>query len=67
MLIFSVFREKIEMRGMPAKEYLKTVAYKDKIPQFKATLADIGKSQGWELEDIHKRFSNELWDYMIYS
>ena len=54
------------MRGIPAKEYLKTVAYKDKIPLFKATLEDIGKSQDWGLADIQKRFSNELWDYMIY-
>jgi hypothetical protein len=62
-----VYRETINMRGKPAREYLKTVAYKEAIPEFKSVLADIGKSQGWGLEDIQKRFSNELWDYMIYS
>lgn len=55
------------MRGKPALEYLKTEAYKDQIPKFKATLAEIGKTQGWELGDIQKRFSNEMWDYLIYS
>jgi len=55
------------MRGKPAREYLRTVAYKDAIPEFKSVLKDIGQSQGWGLEDIQKRFSNELWDYMIYT
>lgn len=55
------------MRGRPAKQYLKEVAYKDAIPKFKATLTDIGVKQGWDLTDLQKRFSNELWDYMIYA
>ena len=57
----------VKMRGLPAREYLKTVAYKDAIPEFKATLADIGGSQGWGLDDLKARFSNELWDYVIFS
>jgi hypothetical protein len=60
-------RESINMRGKPARQYLKEDAYKDAIPKFKATLADIGQQQGWDLNDLQKRFSNELWDYMIYS
>ncbi len=60
-------RESINMRGMPAREYLKTEAYRTQIPLFRSTLAEIGREQGWGLEDIQKRFSNELWDYMIYS
>jgi hypothetical protein len=59
--------ESIEMRGKPARQYLKEEAYKDQIPKFKETLADIGRIQGWELGDIQKRFSNEMWDYLIYS
>jgi hypothetical protein len=55
------------MRGKPALQYLKEDAYKDAIPKFKATLSDIGKHQGWDLTDLQKRFSNPLWDYMIYS
>jgi hypothetical protein len=60
-------REKINMRGKPALQYLKEDAYKDAIPKFKATLSDIGRLQGWDLNDLQKRFSNEMWDYMIYS
>lgn len=60
-------RESINMRGKPARQYLKENAYVDAIPKFKSVLADIGKGQGWELKDIQARFSNELWDYMIYS
>jgi hypothetical protein len=60
-------RESINMRNKPALEYLKTEAYVDQIPRFKATLEEIGKTQGWELADIQKRFSNKMWDYLIYS
>lgn len=55
------------MRGKPAKQYLKEDAYKDAIPKFKATLSEIGELQGWDLNDLQKRFSNELWDELIYS
>ena len=54
------------MNGMSASEYLKTVSYKDRIPEFKAVLGSIGQGQGWTLNDIKARFSNKLWDYMIY-
>ena len=50
-----------------AREYLRTVSYKDAIVSFKKTLADIGAQQGWTLDDIRNRFSNELWDKVIYS
>ena len=59
--------EDISMRGMPAREFLREVAYKDAIPEFKETLASIGELQGWGLKDIKERFSNELWDYLVYS
>ena len=55
------------MRGKPARQYLKEDAYRDAIPLFRETLKEIGEGQGWGLEDIKRRFSNELWDYMIYS
>ena len=55
------------MHNKPALEYLKTSAYATQIPLFKATLSDIGKEQGWELGEIQRRFSNETWDYLIYS
>ena len=55
------------MQGMSARQYLKTVAFKERIAEFKATLAEIGKQQGWQLEDLQKRFSNELWDDIVFS
>ena len=65
--MLTIPREMVEIRGLPAREYLKTVAYKDAIPEFKAALADIGAAQGWTLADLKARFSNELWDDMIFS
>jgi len=46
---------------------LKTVAYKDAIPEFKTALENIGTSQGWTLADLKARFSNKLWDDLIFS
>jgi hypothetical protein len=59
--------DKLQMGGMPARKYLKTVAYKDRIVEFKGRLAEIGATQGWGLEDLRSRFSNELWDEIIFS
>ena len=53
--------------GAPIQHFLKSEAYKDQIPAFKAQLADIGKAQGWTLEELQKRFSNGLWDDVVYS
>lgn len=50
-----------------ARECLRTVSYKDAIPDFKTKLAEIGKEQGWGLEDIRARVSNDLWDKIVYS
>jgi hypothetical protein len=59
-------RETLDLAGMPAKQYLKTVAYKNEIPAFRATLEEIGKAQGWTLDDVKARFSNALWDYLVF-
>jgi hypothetical protein len=55
------------MRGLPPRKYLKNVAYKTVIPEFKAVLADIGTTQDWKLADLQARFSNELWDEIVFS
>ncbi|KAK8012820.1 hypothetical protein PG991_010195 [Apiospora marii] len=55
-----------QLGGMDARTYLKTVAYKDQIPQFRSALAAIGHEQGWTLEELKKRFSNELWDKLVF-
>lgn len=54
-------------RQVHAREYLRTVSYKNAIDQFKRALSEIGGQQGWTLEQIQKRFSNELWDQIVYA
>jgi hypothetical protein len=60
MLIMS--RTNLHFGGLSAREYVRTVAYKDEIPQCLAVLEKIGKRQGWTLKDLHTRFSNKLLD-----
>ena len=60
-------RTSLKRDGVPMQEYLKTTAYKEQIPLFKAQLEDIGKKQGWTLADIQQRFSNKLWDDIVFS
>lgn len=61
-----VCREDYEVKGVDMATHLKTVAYKDQIPEFTSTLAEIGKEQGWTLQDIQNRFSNPVLDAMIF-
>ncbi|KAK7954106.1 hypothetical protein PG996_014992 [Apiospora saccharicola] len=56
-----------KLGGMDARTYLKTVAYKDQIPKFRSALATIGEGQGWTLDELKKRFSNELWDELVFN
>ncbi|KAM3086661.1 hypothetical protein ACMFMG_000787 [Clarireedia jacksonii] len=58
--------DQVKIRGKDAKEYLRDVAYKEAIPEFRAVLGEIGEQQGWGLRDLKSRFSNELWDYMVF-
>lgn len=73
MLLFIIIwltnlnRQTLKVDGEPMQKYLKNTVYKDQIRLFKSQLEEIGKKQGWTLEDIQKRFSNELWDDIIYS
>ncbi|UJO21642.1 uncharacterized protein CLAFUR5_09113 [Fulvia fulva] len=50
----------------PMLTHLKTSAYASEIPKFRHILAAIGKTQGWTLQDIQKRFSNDLFDDLIF-
>lgn len=52
--------------GKPWIEKLKHEDYAAEIVEFKRILSLIGKKHGWTLEDIQKRFSNELFDGLIY-
>ncbi|KAH0102228.1 hypothetical protein KCU96_g2623, partial [Aureobasidium melanogenum] len=61
-------KEWVNMRfgGLPAREYIRTVAYKSEIPECLAVLEKIGKRQGWTLQDLHKKFSNKLLDDIFF-
>lgn len=56
----------LKIKGLDAREYLRTVAYKDQIKEFKAITGEIGIAQGWTLEEMKARFSNEMFDKMIF-
>lgn len=60
-------RQSLKVGGEPMQKYLRETAYKDQIPLFKTQLEEIGTKQGWTLQDIQKRFSNQLWDDIIFS
>lgn len=42
------------------------MSYKDEIKEFKAVLSKIGGQHGWTLSDIKDRFSNDLYDRLIF-
>ncbi|KAK6007857.1 hypothetical protein QM012_004671 [Aureobasidium pullulans] len=58
---------KMRFGGLPARDYIRTVAYKSEIPECLTVLEKIGKRQGWTLKDLRKRFSNRLLDDMFFS
>jgi hypothetical protein len=57
----------IKIRGMDVTDYLKNIAYKDQLPEFKNVLTAIAKSQGFTLSDMQERFSNPLIDNIFES
>lgn len=57
---------KMHFGGLPAREYVRAVAYKNEIPECIATLERIGKRQGWTTKDLRKRFSNNLLDDIFF-
>lgn len=54
------------VRGVPWKQHLKEVSYKEHIPWFMDTVEKIGEDQGWTLEDAQKMFSNPLLDEIFF-
>jgi hypothetical protein len=56
----------LKFKGMEATKYLKEVAYKDQIAEWKGIVAEIGKQQGWTLDDLKNTFSNNMWDSLIF-
>ena len=52
--------------GKPWLDKVKKEDYKDVIPEFKQALSDIGKKQGWTLSDLKSRFSNNLFNELLF-
>ncbi|KAJ9668811.1 hypothetical protein H2201_001057 [Coniosporium apollinis] len=58
--------EGLQFKGRGARDHLRDVAYPEQIVEFKEALGEIGRQQGWSLEQLQNRFSNELWDKIVY-
>jgi hypothetical protein len=56
----------VKIRGLDARTFLKDHAFKDQIKLFKDIAGEIGAVQGWTLEEMKKRFSNQFFDKMIF-
>ncbi len=46
--------------GVPIADHLRTVAYKDRIPEFGASLKQIAAAGGYTMADMQARFANPL-------
>lgn len=45
---------------------MKEISYKKEINEFKKVLSKIGDEHGWTLSDIKERFSNDVYDRLIF-
>jgi hypothetical protein len=50
----------LEVRGMPINDYLRTVAYKDRFPEFRSGLTAVAEAGGTTVKDMQRLFSNSL-------
>lgn len=57
---------KVGADRVPMRTYLKTVSYKDQIPEFRSRIGEIGAGQGWTVAEVRERFGNEMLDYMVF-
>jgi hypothetical protein len=53
--------------GQPAEQYLPSVAYRDRLPEFSKALQSVASAGGYTLGDLQKRFSNPLFDTLFQS
>ncbi|KAL7622413.1 hypothetical protein AAE478_007918 [Parahypoxylon ruwenzoriense] len=56
----------LTVRGRPMVEYVKE-SYRDAIAEFRETMGQIAKKQGWDLKEAQQRFSNELFDEIFFT
>lgn len=57
----------LKVRGMDVVQYLKTVAYKEQIPEFVQLLRTVTAANGGSLEANRERFSNPLLEQLFFS
>lgn len=55
----------LQWRGLPDTEYLKTVAYADRIPEFRRQLRRVAAAGGYDLSDVRNRFTNPLVEHVF--
>lgn len=65
MLLIHFHRVAFKIDGKPWLDVAKH-DFRDAISEFKDTLGAIGKEQGWTLADLKARFSNDLFDKLIF-
>ena len=58
--------QELSFHGSNARDYVRDVAFKTQFEKFRSVATMIGAQQGWTLADLQSRFSNELWDYLIF-
>lgn len=56
----------LNMRGQPIEEYMRDVAFADQITEFTDAMEEIGGRHGYGVEDVQARFSNPLWDQIVF-
>ncbi|GAB1522219.1 hypothetical protein RhiTH_005331 [Rhizoctonia solani] len=56
----------LTVRGQSIEQYLKEVAYKDAIPEFRAMLEKIATAQGTTVVEMRDRFGNPLLERLIF-
>lgn len=50
----------LQARGLPIVSYLRDIAYKERIPEFGAALAQVAAAGGYSLGEMRKLFTNPL-------
>lgn len=55
----------LTVRGQAMEDYLRDVAYAERIPEFGAALARVAGAGGYGLSDMRRRFSNPLLDRLF--
>ncbi|KAF2403163.1 FAD-binding domain-containing protein [Trichodelitschia bisporula] len=56
----------LTFKGVDARTYLRDVAMKEQIAVWKTAAAEIGAVQGWTVDEMRARFSNQLWDELMF-